>query len=119
MTRKISKKAIKAEVIKEVAKQYKDNYGQEIERLKSTLGKFNQENKELRNENAKLKFENSQLTDKLNQYEDWIARLQEWCNLPDDEKDKAIKEFKVSQEANSRLNDLMKMVYPYSQMLFR
>lgn len=119
MTKKISKKAIKAEVTKEVARQYENKYGQKIECLKTNFDKSCQETRELRKENERLKSENIQLTDKLKQYEDWIERLQEWLNLPDDERNKAINEFKTSQMFNCQFNKITQMIGPYMSMLFK
>lgn len=114
---KQSRKAIKAELIKEVSKQYKQKYEGTIKELQNRLYQSNKLNKELQDKYFQIYNENQELQDKVNKYEDWIQRLQEWCNLPENERTKAIaeynkqfEEFEFSKEVNDKLH---KIFAPY------
>lgn len=114
---KQSQKAIKAQLINELSKQYKQKYKDTIKTLQERLTQSNKVNKELTFQCNRLQNENDELREKINKYEDWIRRLQEWCNLPEDERTKAIaeynkefNEFEFTKEADEFLS---KMFGPY------
>lgn len=56
--------------------------------------------------NEKLVEENETLKEKVRQYEEWIDRLQEFCNMPEDERIKAVEKFKQETEVTKAMKDL-------------
>ena len=90
---KQSQKSLKAQLINELSKQYKQKYEGTINELQNQLSQSNKLNKELQIKYHQINNENQELQEKVNKYEDWIQRLQEWCNLPEDERTKAIAEY--------------------------
>ena len=121
MTKQKSQKEMKASLINELSKQYKQKYGDKINILQDRLYQTLDVNKNLEKELHRLKNENFELQDKINKYEDWIQRLQEWCNLPDDERTKAIaeynKQFNEFEFTKEIENNLFKMFVPYFKMM--
>lgn len=118
---KLNRKSIKAEVTKEVAKQYHKRYDDIIKSLQERLNQATKTNKQLTDNLYCLKDENQQLRERLELFKDWNNRLQEWCCLPDDERTKAIAEynkkfdeFKFTKEADGYLS---KMFKPYFDAL--
>ncbi len=113
MAKQQSRKALKAELIKELSKHYKQKYENTINTLQEKLIQSTKVNKELYNDWCSSRNKIDELQDKVNKYEDWIQRLQEWCNLPEDERTKAIAEygkkfdeFEFSKEVNNKLHQI-------------
>lgn len=106
-------KQVKAQIINELTKKYNDKYEGQIVSLQTLNKQLNAENKVLRESNDELVEKNEELVNKVLQYEEWINRLQEWCNLPDDEREKAIKQYKDNIDANKCLNSCLDMLTPY------
>lgn len=109
---------MKQSIINEVAKQYKDQYGKEMENLKRLVKEQGDEICQLRTDNRRLQNENDTLSNKVEQYEDWNRRLQEFLDLPEESRKEAIKQFKIQQDTNNRLHNLMKTFAPYMNALF-
>lgn len=102
---KASLKEIREQTRNEVAKQYNAkiiNYKTRIQTLEKSKDGLCQHIHELRKENDELK-------EKLHIYEDWINRLQDFCNLPDEEREKAVKQYQTNIEVNEKLDNLMAM----------
>ena len=118
---KQSKNSLKATLINELSKQYKQKYEGTIIELQERLKQQILINKELSLNCHRLGNEIDELREKVNKYEDWIRRLQEWCNLPEDERTKAIAEynkkfdeFEFTKEADEYLR---KAFGPYFQIM--
>lgn len=110
---KQSQKSMKAQLINELSKQYKQKYENTINSLQERLTQANNINKELSYQCNRLENTIDELQEKVIKYEDWIRRLQEWCNLPEDERIKAITEYKqkldefeFSKEVNNKLHQI-------------
>ena len=110
---KQSKNSLKAQLINELSKQYKQKYEDTINNLQERLKQQILINKELSLNCHRLGNEIDELREKVNKYEDWIRRLQEWCNLPEDERTKAIaeynkqfNEFEFTKQANEYLRNV-------------
>lgn len=107
-----SRKAIKASVINEVHKEYERKYKETFDRLKSDNGYYHAKNKELVIENSRLENENIRLKDENEKLKDWNMRLMAFMDLPEDERNEAIKAYKVRQDTDIKLAGLMKMFSP-------
>ena len=103
---KQTRKALKAEIINELAKKYKQKYEKRIEQLANSFSS-------LRTENRQLRIENDELTEKVIKYEDWIHRLLEFCDLPENERAETIKILKARQKEQQRINKLSEIFKPY------
>lgn len=108
-----TRKAMKSQLINKLSKQYKQKYENTINSLQERLSQANKVNKELYNDWCHSRNTIDELQDKVNKYEDWIRRLQEWCNLPEDERTKAIAEynkqfdeFEFTKEVNNKLHQI-------------
>lgn len=102
---KASLKEIREQTRNEVAKQYNkkiSDYEERIHALHLSHEKMWKKCDELSKENDELK-------EKLHIYEDWINRLQDFCNLPDEEREKAVKQYQTNIEVNEKLDSLMAM----------
>ena len=118
---KQSQKSLKAQLINELSKQYKQKYENTIISLQERLKQQILINKKFSHNCQHLGNEVDELREKLNKYEDWIRRLQEWCNLPEDERTKAIAEynkqlgeFEFTKQADELLS---KMFGPYFKIM--
>lgn len=103
---KQSKKAMKQSVINEVAKQYKDRYKDEIENYRKLLKETQEELKSLRQTNRELYNRNNELSEKCEKYEDWNRRLQEFLDMPAEEREQAIKEYKTNKTLDNAISNL-------------
>lgn len=107
-----SKKQIKAQLINEVAKTYADKLQREQDKV-VMLGRMYQTMKTTAD---KLKEENLKLQEKVEQQEDWIHRLQEFMDMDDDTRQKAIAEYRVSEQFegfNRIMNIFETMLYKF------
>ena len=107
-----SKKQIKAQLINEVAKTYADKLQREQDKV-VMLGRMYQTMKTTAD---KLKEENLKLQEKVEQQEDWIRRLQEFMDMDDDTRQKAIAEYRVSEQFegfNRIMNIFETMLYKF------
>ena len=105
---KASLKEIREQTRNEVAKQYNKKISDYEERIHA----LHLSHENMRKKCDKLSKENDELKEKLHIYEDWINRLQDFCNLPDEEREKAVKQYQTNIEVNEKLDNLMAM---YSQ----
>lgn len=117
---KENKKQIKAQVINEVQRLYKQKfnaYEEKIEHLTSLFDKEQSCNIELRKKVDHLEHENMDLTNKVEQYELWIERMMDFCNLPDNERQTAFKtyldEIKSKDAANKAFEQVGKFFNSY------
>ena len=98
MAKKDTKKAIKAQLINEVAAQYNHRaelWKGEYEKMRKACEKAENERKDAL-ERA-LKAENE-----LAQYKDWVERLQDFCNLSDEDREKAIAKMRADSESEAK-----------------
>ena len=97
---------IREQLRKQISKQYEDK----INRLENTIEFKNKMLKDCQRYiemNNYLRKSNEELEEKIVAYEDWINRLQDFVNLPDEEREAAIKEYKVNKDINSKLDSLI------------
>ena len=109
-----TKKQIVARVTNEVSKRY----SQKVKDLTENIRFLTTKNSELYNNNVKLRAKYSEALEKIQQYEDWINRLQEFCNLPDNERDNAIKLYLQEKKNTETMNGMLSMLGRYMSMLF-
>lgn len=97
---KESKKQIKAQLINEVAAQYRHS----TECWKSNYNMMLETARKLEKERDEAKKRALAAEAKLAEYEDWIERLQDFCNLSDEDREKAIAKMKADSESESKYN---------------
>lgn len=102
---KESKKQIKAQVINEVEKRYRDK----ITHLTIEVKKWVNEVLILRNENRQLKDENLKLTAELEKYEDWNRRLQEFMNMSSEEREQYITNMQIQTKVSQKMDSFLTM----------
>lgn len=105
-------KQIKAQLINEVARSYKDK----IKRLTDKNTQLCKSNYELINKNGILNEKVQELEEKLSQYEDWNRRLQEFMDMSPDEREKSnpilqnTKSLKCENRTSDKLYDKIYLV---------
>ena len=102
---KETKKQIKAQAIKECAKQFRSR----IESLELRLKAQVEINQSCQQRNRELQAENIRLKEELEKYEDWNRRLQEFMDMTPEEREKIIQDSKLRVSTNQRLNKIMDM----------
>lgn len=110
-----TKKQIVARVTNEVSKRYSQRVKDLEERYKKLATKY----ENLYIEKEKLKSNYDDVKEKLEQQTDWINRLQEFCNLPDAEREDAIKLYLQEKENANAMNSMLSMLGKYTSMIFR
>lgn len=110
-----TKKQIVARVTNEVSKRY----SQRIKDLTENIRFLTTKNSELYSNNVELRAKYSEALEKIQQYEDWINRLQEFCNLPDNEREGAIKLYLQEKKNAAAMNSMLSMLGKYTAMIFR
>lgn len=110
-----TKKQIVARVTNEVSKRYSQRVKDLEERYKKLVTKY----ENLYIEKAKLKADYDDVKEKLEQQEDWIRRLQEFCNLPDAEREGAIKLYLQEKKNAAAMYSMLSMLGKYTAMIFR
>lgn len=96
-------KQIKAQLINEVARSYKDK----IKRLTDKNAQLCKSNYELINKNGILNEKVQELEEKLSLYEDWNRRLQEFMDMSPDEREKAILAYKTQEALNMKIEPMI------------
>lgn len=109
-----TKKQIVARVTNEVSKKY----SQRIKDLTENIRFLTTKNSELYNNNVELRAKYSEALEKIQQYEDWINRLQEFCNLPDNEREDAIKLYLKEKKNAAARDSILSMIGKYTSILF-
>lgn len=109
-------KQIKAQLINELSKKYKESYGKDVKFFQGEYKRVEADNQRIRKKFKELKNRNEELEQKVLQYEDWIHRLQEWCNLPDNEREEAIKKYKEDKKVSEMLGSFTDMFSPYMNL---
>ena len=107
-----SRKAVKASVINEVNKEYKKKYEETFDRLKKDNEYYHSKNKQLFDENYTLKNENTRLKDENEKLKDWNTRLMAFMDLPEEDRNEAIRQYKAKKEADARLAGLINTFAP-------
>lgn len=96
-------KQIKAQLINEVARSYKDK----IKRLADKNTQLSKSNWELIQKNGILNEKVQELEEKVTQYEDWNRRLQEFMDMEPDEREKAIQTYKTQEVLNAKIEPII------------
>lgn len=106
---KYTKKQLKAAIINEVAKEYRDR-----------ISNLEEENRRLRGEYWKMREnyyamerKNETLIEEVNKYKDWIERLQDFANLSEHERNLILKEAEVKFESDKAMNGIFRLFRPY------
>ena len=99
-------KQIKAQLINEVARSYKNR----IKRLIDTNTQLSKSNWELIQKNGVLNEKVQELKEKVTQYEDWNRRLQEFMDMEPDEREKAIQTYKTQEVLNIMIEPYIKFM---------
>ena len=89
-----SKKQIKAQLRNELVKEYKDRIYSAEQECVIARTKFFAEQKLRKQAEEKVAL----LQEKIEQQEDWIRRLQEFMDMDNDSRQKAIAEYRVSEQ---------------------
>jgi len=92
-------KQIKAQVINEVSRSYKDK----IKELTDKNTQLYKSNWELLNKNGVLNEKVQELEEKVTQYEDWNRRLQEFMDMEPDVREKAVQAYKTQEALNAKI----------------
>lgn len=100
-------KQIKAKLINEISRKYKNK----IKQLTERNTQLSKSNWELLNKNGILNEKVQELEEKLSQYEDWNRRLQEFMDMEPDERDKVFKEYKIQKELNIKIKPILNTIY--------
>lgn len=114
MTKQISTKHIKAQIINELSKEYKAKYEDKITQLQDLLHEANIKVRNCQTDLLQLKNENDELSQKVHQYQDWIIRLQDFMDMPEDVRQVEIENYKKRLQGeftvDQRLSSLIKMM---------
>ena len=110
---KQNRKALKAQIINEIAPKIKASYEQKLEIYEKTIARLSNDNKRLRNENFNLRNKVEPLEEKVQIYEDWINRLQDFVNLPEDERKEAVNQYIEEKKLKRSQNQLLDILMPY------
>jgi len=107
---KPTSKQIKAQAINEVQRQYAQKikgYEQRLGSLTEQLMKARHRIAELSDTCSQLEDENNELRQTNSQYKDWVERMQDFCNLPEDERQQALKTYLDGIKARSEADEAM------------
>lgn len=99
-------KQIKAQLINEVARCYKDR----IKRLIDTNMQLSKLNQELEQANLILNEKVQELEEEATQYKDWNRRLQEFMDMKPDEREKAIQAYKTQETFNIKIEPYINLM---------
>ena len=69
-------------------------------------------------ENKKLREENDELKEKIRVYEEWLDRMQEFCNLPEEERINAVRQYQSKIKTNEVLEEITKKFYGYFDIMY-
>ena len=118
---KVNKAQIREAERSKILKQYSDK----IANLEKTIQEHSQLSVEALNrasyisvENKKLREENDELKEKIRVYEEWLDRMQEFCNLPEDERLNAVRQYKSKIGVNEVLEELTKKFSNYFDIMY-
>ena len=68
--------------------------------------------------NQKLREENDELKEKIRIYEEWPERMQEFCNLPEDERMNAVRQYQSKIKTNEVLEEITKKFSTYFDIMY-
>ena len=106
---KETKKQIKAQLINEMSKKLDAKFKDVEERATRWKNNYYEacaKCNELAKEKDRLQEENETLKDQLNQHKEWIERMQEFCNLPEEERQSAMKTYIEGIEAKKNADEM-------------
>ena len=122
---KETKKQLKAQIINEVQRSYRnkmESYEERITNLSSFFQKEQEHSRKLSKKCAELEESNNELKEKVAQYEEWVERMQDFCNLPEHDRQYAFKtylsEIESKAEANEAISRLQRMCSVFMPILF-
>lgn len=110
-------KEIRGQLTNEISKQYKERYENEVNAYKTINQKLVVQNEKLCKECTERKYKIEELEDKVRGYEEWIERLQFFCNIPDEKREDAVKEYLTLKKMNEEMEDITRMMRPYFNMI--
>lgn len=122
---KETKKQLKAQIINEVQRSYRnkmESYENRITNLSNLFQKEQEHSRKLGKKCAELEESNNELKEKVAQYEEWVERMQDFCNLPENERQKAfatyLDEVRSKAAANEAISRLERMCSAFTSILF-
>ena len=122
---KETKKQLKAQIINEVQRSYRnkmESYEERITNLSNLFQKEQEYSRKLDKKCAELEESNNELKEKVAQYEEWVERMQDFCNLPENERQQAfatyLDEIRSKTEANEAISRLQRMYSAFTSILF-
>ena len=118
---KETKKQIKAQLTNEICKKYEARIEDANKMTATWRGKyfdFVEKHNETAKENNRLREENESLKEQLSQYKDWIDRMQEYCNLPEGERENAVKEYAEYIKLQKASDELLNNISHWTNLLF-
>lgn len=114
MAKQISTKQLRAQIINEVSKEYKNKYEDRITQLQELLHETNIKLRNCQSDLRPLKVENDDLSQKVHQYQDWIIRLQDFMDMPEEVRQVEIENHKKRLQGeftvDEKLSSLIKMM---------
>ena len=122
---KETKKQLKAQIINDVQRSYRnkmESYEERITNLSNLFQKEQEYSRKLGKKCAELEESNNELKEKVAQYEEWVDRMQDFCNLPENERQQAfvtyLDEIRSKTEANEAISRLQRMYSAFTSILF-
>lgn len=108
---------IREQLRNKIAKAYKEKYQQELNSLYKVKQSLQKYNVELHKDCNNLKLQVEELEQKVRAYEDWIERLQCFCDIPDEEREKAVHEYLSKKKVSKEMQRITTMMRPYFKMI--
>ena len=118
---KVNKAQIREAERNRIAKQY----AQKITLLEKSIEEHSKLRVEALNkvqktieDNQKLREENDGLKEKIRVYEEWLDRMQDFCNLPENERMNAVRQYKSEIKTNEVLEEITKEFSNYFDIIY-
>ena len=119
---KVNKAQIREAERNRIAKQY----AQKITLLEKSIEEHSKLRVEALNkvqktieDNQKLREENDGLKEKIRVYEEWLDRMQDFCNLPENERMNAVRQYQSKIKTNEVLEEITKEFSNYFDIMYK
>ena len=117
---KVNKAQIREAERSKIAKQYSEkiiNLEKDIQEHSSLRIEALNRAHDISIENKKLREENDELKEKIRVYEEWLDRMQEFCNLPEEERMNAVKNYQTKIKTNIAMKEIANIFSPYFNII--
>lgn len=118
---KVNKAQIREAERNRIAKQY----AQKITLLEKSIEEHSKLRVEALNkvqktieDNQKLREENDGLKEKIRVYEEWLDRMQDFCNLPENKRMNAVRQYQSKIKTNEVLEEITKEFSNYFDIIY-